>query len=335
MTPAGDTNPGSRSNRPASPDFDTICEKFETSWQEGRRPRLEEYLDEYGASDPGTLLAELLPIEIDQRRRKGEQLQGVEFARRFMQHIDVVRRYFPELSAVRAAPPTKPLLPDTIPGMAIAELDSVQPLKPKAAAQPKVLPDLVDHPRYQVVQLLGVGGMGAVYEAVHRMMDRRVALKVVNESLVSEPSAAQRFQREVKAAARLMHPNIVAAYDAEQVGRINFLVMELVEGTDLATMVHKRGPLPVKEACEYIRQAALGLEHARERNMVHRDIKPANIMVTPSGQVKILDFGLARFVSESGLDSRLTHTDTMLGTADFVSPEQAESPQKADTRSDL
>src|SRR5205807_7253241 len=111
--------------------------------------------------------------------------------------------------------------------------------------------------------------------------------------------SAERFRREVRAAARLQHPNIVTAFDAEQAGDVHFLVMEYVEGTTLAQVVGRRGPLPVAEACGYVRQAALGLQHAHERGMVHRDIKPQNLMRTPGGQVKILDFGLARFAMES------------------------------------
>jgi WD40 repeat protein/serine/threonine protein kinase len=169
---------------------------------------------------------------------------------------------------------------------------------------PGIPASLARHPRYQIEGLLGAGGMGAVFKAVHRLMDRTVALKVINPALVHRPAAVERFQREVKAAARLTHPNIVTAYDADQAGDIHFLVMEFVEGTSLSQRVAQHGPLPVVEACRYARQAALGLQHAFEHGMVHRDIKPQNLMLTPDGRVKILDFGLARFVSESGPDAR-------------------------------
>ena len=168
--------------------------------------------------------------------------------------------------------------------------------RPDGGAAPK---ELADHPRYRVLGLLGAGGMGAVYKAEHRLMERPVALKVIRRGLTDDPAAAERFRREVKAAARLSHPHIVRAYDAEQAGDLHFLVMEFVEGTDLARLVAGQGPLPVARACEYARQAALGLQHAFEHGMVHRDIKPQNLMLTPDGQVKVLDFGLARFVSES------------------------------------
>src|SRR5262249_23670929 len=130
-----------------------------------------------------------------------------------------------------------------------------------------------------------------------------VALKVIRRRLLASPTAVERFRREVQAAGQLAHSNIVTAHDAEQAGDTHFLVMELVEGKSLATVVAERGPLPVAEACDYIRQAALGLQHAHERGLVHRDIKPQNLMLTPHGQVKILDFGLARLVLDPSSDA--------------------------------
>src|SRR5438876_1137542 len=131
-------------------------------------------------------------------------------------------------------------------------------------------------------------------------VERHVALKVMNSSLMKRPAMVERFHREVKAAARFSHPNIVTAYDADQAGDVHFLIMEFVEGISLAQHVAQHGPLPVAQACDYIRQAALGLQFAADHGMVHRDIKPHNLMLTPAGQVKILDFGLARLVREEG-----------------------------------
>ncbi len=222
---------------------------------------------------------------------------------------------------------------------------------PVPSSTPTVPPALVDHPRYRVVELLGSGGMGAVYRAEHRLMERVVALKVINRELTSRPGVLERFRREAKAAALLDHPNIVRAHDADQVADTHFLVMECVAGTDLARLVRERGPLPVAEACEYARQAALGLQHAFEHGMVHRDIKPQNLIVTLAGQIKILDFGLARLASEvaapaasvapevtaAGIDpaSSVTAAGVVLGTADYIAPEQAEDPHKADIRADI
>src|SRR5262249_46282313 len=137
------------------------------------------------------------------------------------------------------------------------------------------------------------------YRARHLMMERDVALKVIHPKILEKSSAVERFRREVKAAARLAHPNIVTAYDADQAENTHFLVMEFVAGDTLAQVVAECGPLPIVQAADYVRQTALGLQHAHERNMVHRDIKPANLIVTracgaqAAGLVKILDFGLA------------------------------------------
>jgi len=206
------------------------------------------------------------------------------------------------------------------------------PAPPALAGLPK---ELNDHPRYRVVAVLGAGGMGAVYRAEHRLMDRPVALKVIRGDLLGNEAMVERFRREVKAAARLpSHPNIVAAYDAEQAGETHMLVMEFIEGTDLARLVDRRGSLPVGEACEYARQAALGLQHAFEDGMVHRDIKPQNLMRTTRGQIKILDFGLARFASEAS-EAGLTADGMILGSADYIAPEQIDNPHAADIRADI
>ncbi|HKB00978.1 MAG TPA: protein kinase [Gemmataceae bacterium] len=207
-------------------------------------------------------------------------------------------------------------------------------------------PELGDHPRYRVVQFLGSGGMGAVYRAEHRRMERPVALKVIHRDLVARPGAVDRFRQEVKAAGRLSHPNIVTAHDADEAGGLHFLVMEFVEGMSLAQLVRDRGRLPPKAASGIVRQAALGLQHAHEQGMVHRDVKPQNLMLTPGGRVKILDFGLARFAREAappddtlpdgptGPDS-LTCTGSVLGTPDFIAPEQARDSSTVDGRADV
>jgi predicted Ser/Thr protein kinase len=194
---------------------------------------------------------------------------------------------------------------------------------------------LADHPRYRVLELLGVGGMGTVFKAEHRLMRRTVALKVVNKHLTQRAAAVERFRLEVQAAAQLSHPNVVTAHDAEQAGDVHFLVMEYVEGTNLDRLVQQRGPLPVREACDYVLQATLGLQYANERGLIHRDLKPANLLLTPSGQVKILDFGLARLAREAAPPGAVTPTGTLIGTPDYVAPEQALEPHKADVRADL
>jgi hypothetical protein len=194
---------------------------------------------------------------------------------------------------------------------------------------------LREHPRYRVLRLLGRGGMGEVYLAEHLVMKRQVALKVIRPDLVSSPELVARFQREVQAAARLTHPNIVAAYDAEQAGGVHFLIMEFVEGASLAALLRAQGPLAVAEACDYARQAALGLEHARKCGLVHRDVKPENLLRNVAGEVKIADFGLARLLRGEEVASTTTSAGILVGTVDYIAPEQANDPTKSDIRADV
>jgi serine/threonine protein kinase/WD40 repeat protein len=210
--------------------------------------------------------------------------------------------------------------------------------RPSGGDRPTVAdlpPELENHPRYRVLALLGSGGMGAVYKAEHRLMERQVALKVMARSLLGSPAMIERFRREVKAAARLSHPNIVTAHDAEQAGDLHLLVMECVAGVDLSHLIAERGPLPIGEACNYVRQTAAGLQHAHEQGMIHRDIKPHNLMLTPEGVVKILDFGLARLGGDASAPGSTTAQGIVLGTVDYMAPEQADDAHQADIRSDI
>jgi serine/threonine protein kinase/Leucine-rich repeat (LRR) protein len=226
------------------------------------------------------------------------------------------------LGKVRASRPN----PASVPG-------GYQATPTETAAPPEGLPpDLANYPKYRFLRELGRGGMGVVYLAEQTLMKRRVAIKVINPGVLAHPSALPRFQAEVQAAATLDHANIVRAHDAEQVGGLHLLVMEFVDGTNLADLVQRKGPLPMAHACHFIRQAALGLQHAFEQGMIHRDIKPQNLMVTAKGQVKILDFGLARLRSSG---RGLTEMGSFMGTPEYVSPEQATDAHTADTRADL
>jgi serine/threonine-protein kinase len=197
---------------------------------------------------------------------------------------------------------------------------------------------------YVLLERLGEGAMGEVYKARHRELDRVVALKVIRKERLANPDAVHRFQREIRAASQLSHRNIVLALDADQVGDVAFYAMEYIEGTDLFRLVRKSGPLPVATACEYVRQAALGLQHAHERGLVHRDIKPSNLMVTTVrgsqgiGVVKILDLGLARWAGGAVDDdsiSQLTRDGVVVGTVDYMAPEQATDSHGVDIRADL
>jgi tRNA A-37 threonylcarbamoyl transferase component Bud32 len=217
-----------------------------------------------------------------------------------------------------------------------AQAAATQGELPSSLAPHDIPPDLRDHPRYRILRPLGRGGMGVVYQAEHRVMERLVAVKVISRALVDQPAALERFRREVRAAAKLDHPNIVKAYDAEQAGDQQLLAMEYVEGHSLADVLARTGPLPIAHACHYVRQAALGLQHAFEQGMVHRDLKPQNLMLTPKGTVKILDFGLAKLASEQSRGGgELTQENAVMGTPEYMAPEQAINTKGADIRADI
>jgi CheY-like chemotaxis protein len=188
--------------------------------------------------------------------------------------------------------------------------------------------------QYHVIERLGQGGMGTVYRAKHLLLKRMVALKVLRPEHTRDPQAVARFRREMRAAGKLAHPNIVQASDARKVKGLHFLVMEFVPGIDLARLVARLGSLPVPAACEIARQAALGLQHAHTHGMVHRDVKPANLIVTPSGQVKLLDLGLALLRDDLSLAEEPPE-EYLVGTADYLAPEQVHGGSTLDGRTDL
>ena len=189
--------------------------------------------------------------------------------------------------------------------------------------------------KYKLLRLLGAGGMSSVYLAEHTALRNKVAIKVLPVKRVEQSSYLERFEREARASARLNHPNLARAFDLDTSGSIHFIVMEYVEGIDLHAKVKDEGPLDIRDAVDYIRQAALGLHHAHEEGLVHRDIKPANLILDKRGTVKILDLGLALASDDEEASLTRAHDEKVLGTADFLAPEQARDSHKADRRSDI
>lgn len=207
-----------------------------------------------------------------------------------------------------------------------------EPQTPSDGAPPRQLGE------YEILDKLGQGGMGTVYRARHVRLEKIVAVKVLSRERMADRQAVARFAREMKAVGRLTHGNIVEAFDAREIDGTLFLAMEYVQGLDLGDLVAKQGCLPIADACELVRQVALGLQCAHENGLVHRDIKPSNLILTAAGQVKILDLGLARLAAADTAEVAhpdMTSAGTAMGTADYMAPEQATDSHSVDIRADI
>jgi serine/threonine protein kinase len=320
--------------------INAAAERFKRAWKNGERPRIEEFLINAPEPQRPLLVQELMRVEGELRRRAGDEPSAEEHSRRFpgQERTEGAVVESP-LAATTAADQAEPVGP---PSGSLAS-------HPPAGAPPSELANLTDH---EIVRELGVGGMGVVYLAYNRLMARYEVLKVIGQHIVEQPGVLDRFLREIRAVARLRHPNVVSAYSAFRCGTSLVFAMEYVEGLDLRRMVKAKGPMPVGHACYFVHQAALGLQHAHEEGMVHRDIKPANLMLSHHKNrpvIKVLDFGLSKAVSEQngseltvGMPSlpmdfgeHLTCTGAMLGSPDFVAPEQIVDSQRADIRADI
>lgn len=189
--------------------------------------------------------------------------------------------------------------------------------------------------KYRVLEKIGSGGMGQVYLCEHKLMRRRVAVKVLPVNKAADESSRERFYREARAVAALDHQNIVRAYDIDQDDNLHFLVMEYVDGSSMQEIIRKTGPMNAIRACHYVYWSAVGLQHAHENGLIHRDIKPGNILVDRQGIVKILDLGLARFFNDDQDLLTKKFDENVLGTADYLAPEQAIDSHSVDGRADI
>ena len=188
---------------------------------------------------------------------------------------------------------------------------------------------------YALLGRIGAGGMGRVFKAQHRRMDRLVALKILSKKHMRNPDSVRRFHQEMKAAARLIHPNIVTAFDAGEQEGVHYLVMEYVDGPSLNQIIKNHGPLTAEKAVDYMLQAARGLSYSHSCGMIHRDIKPSNLIQDADGTIKILDMGTARIGNEEPTGDGLTVEGMIMGTVNYMAPEQARDASKADNRSDI
>ena len=232
------------------------------------------------------------------------------------------------------AVPTKPSDPPTVRSLnSGSSLEKISRIPPAPALPLPKAGEQIDS--FELLESIGVGGMGAVFRARDARLDRLVALKILPPEQSNDSEAVQRFYQEGRAAARLDHENIARVFTIGHDSRYHYIAFEYIEGTTIRERVSQRqGPLTVTEAINYTLQIADALVHARERGVVHRDIKPSNIIITPQGRAKLVDMGLARRF-ESGVDEGLTQSGMTLGTFDYISPEQARDPRSVDVRSDL
>lgn len=306
--------------------IDDACDRFESAYRAGGKPKIEDFLAETTAALRPALFAELLRLEIEFQMKvhPAETPAPRGYFDRFPDYREEIEAVFQlpiRLSATGKQDSRTVAHPQT---KAVAV--SGEP------AQELKLPFQLGE--YRLDARIGHGGMGTVYRAVHQKLDRTAAVKLMQRERMLSPESISRFQREMRAVAKLNHPNIVMAYDAGESQGLHFLVMEYVPGWDLASVCQCFGTLPIPVACECIRQTARGLQEMSVHGLVHRDIKPSNLMLTKDGVVKLLDLGLAG-LRDDGHDERITRDSGPMGTIEYMAPEQARQPHGVDIRADI
>jgi formylglycine-generating enzyme required for sulfatase activity/tRNA A-37 threonylcarbamoyl transferase component Bud32 len=344
MTEPRDSTPPSLSTLPAPE------EQLRRLWQRDERPDVWRFLAPLGDLPPAVLVA-VLAIDQQQRWQHGERVPAEDYLRRcpvlaadIERALELVYGEFLLREALGEAPRLGeyaerfPKYADRL--RTQIELHQALDRATGIVGSSPVFPGPDGFPAiegYEVLAELGRGGMGVVYRARQTRMDRLVALKVIRPEALKAPAAVERFQREARLAAKLAHPNVVTVFDSGAAGNTHYLVMEYLEGTDLASLLRQMGSVPVGDACNYVRQAALGLQHAFEQGLVHRDVKPSNLMLTKAGIIKVMDLGLARAVSsaDAAATEGLTGAGALLGTADYIAPEQALNPRHVDICADI
>jgi serine/threonine protein kinase len=305
--------------------LDATCDAFDVAWREGKRPRIEEQLAAVAEALRPSLLHELIRIELEWRCRFDEQPSAKEYAARFPDHASDIEGWLAEAREAARQVATA----------STTGCSTDDPGQPATVTHCQATPTMLPPPagrlgEYELLECLGRGGMGEVWKARHRKLDKLVAIK-----LLLAGGAGDRFLREMQAVGKLDHPNLVKAYDAGEQDGALYLVMELVEGTDLGRRVRQQGPLSVAEATTAARQVAAGLAYLHASGFVHRDLKPSNLMRTPDGTIKVLDLGLARRIDATPIGLELTQTGMGMGTPDYLAPEQVSDAASADPRADL
>jgi serine/threonine protein kinase len=321
---------------------DQVCDGFEAAWKAAgrteQRPRIEDYLVDVPEPERSALLRELLVLEIEQRCRAGETLRREDYEARFptLEPEWLAGAMRGGRSAEAAASDVGTKLPAAVTPAA----DSTQEIY-DFLAPPQEPGELGRLGPYRVVQVLGIGGMGVVFQAEDLQLKRLVALKVMRPGVLASAVARQRFLREAQTCAAIDHEHIVTLLQVGEDRSVPYLAMQLLQGETLEERLKRDVKLPLAEVLRLGREIASGLAAAHERGLIHRDIKPANIWLetlpgagepsTPRCRVKILDFGLARAF---GGEAHLTQSGVIVGTPSYMAPEQAEGGA-VDPRSDL
>lgn len=290
------------------------CDAFEAELRSGRRPRADDFLGDATGAERDTLFVHLTEIAAEYHEPTVEELVARLAAEGLL----------PDGLDPAAFPSAAALADDLVKAGALTayQAHTLQAARP----HPLALDD------YLILDRVAAGGMGTVFRAVHRRMKRDVALKVVADGRGGEADRGRWFQREVEAAGRLTHPNVVTAYDAGEARGVAYLASEFVAGTDLRRTVREGGALSVADAVRAARDAAAGLAYAHECGVIHRDVKPSNLIRTPAGDVRVLDVGLARLARREG---SVDDFSIVVGTPGYMAPEQAADPAAVDARSDV
>lgn len=310
--------------------IEKFCDQFEQQLKSGKHVDLRSYLAETPLETREKLFQELVLLEWEYHPPESYTIASNDLKFRFPEYTHLLG----ELVARKQSLETTVDNQHQVTSNQIKHPNSTESFKAEIGP-------------YRLIEPLGQGGMGQVFKAFHPFMQRYVAIKLIRRDQVGTQAAIARFQREIQAAARLEHPNIIRAYDAGQAANngLFYLAMELADGCDLAHLLKTERSIPVDKACDYIRQAALGMAYAHQCGLIHRDIKPANLFLTKEGVIKVLDLGLARLINdtakehlgnaEQGTHLSLTQSGAIIGTPDYMAPEQTYDTQLADDRSDI
>jgi serine/threonine protein kinase len=296
-----------------------ICTLFETAWQAGKRPEVEQYLNQIGKEARPFLLRELLLLDLAYRRRAGEQPVPADYQGRFPDEATLVAEVFRQTAEISGNQDQLTVTPAPEP----AEENLTQPPADAAPGSPPApLPQL---PGYKLLEVLGRGGMGVVYKAWQIRAQRFVAVKMIRDGALAGPEHRARFLTEIKAAARFEHPNVVRIYEVGEHHGLPFLVMEFAEGGSFDKRLAGQ-PLTPRQAAEFVRTLAEAVQYTHDKQVVHRDLKPANVILTADGRPLITDFGLAKRLDS---DTQLSGSKAVLGTPAYMAPEQARGDTRA------